>query len=90
MLPFKYTLVNNKCLYIYRHNIQWTRTYLLYDGNILHMVYDVNDDPLPTSGLGTYVVSSRLWCHVVWWHVTTSTRIVIKMLALVSNPFPNC
>ena len=23
MLPFRYTLVNNKCLYIYRHNIQW-------------------------------------------------------------------
>ena len=32
------------------------------DGNILHMVYDVNDDPLQTSGRGTCVVSSRLWC----------------------------
>ena len=49
------------------------------------MVYDVNDDPLQTSGIGTCVVSSRLWCHVVWWHVTTSAMIVINMLALVSS-----
>ena len=44
------------------------------------MVYDVNDDPLQTSGRGTCVAYSRLWCHV-----TASARIVIKMLALVSS-----
>ena len=41
-----------------------SQTYILYDGNILHMVYDVNDYPLQTSELGTCVVASRLWCRV--------------------------
>ena len=41
MLPFRCTLVNNKCLYIYRHNIQWIPNIYIMMGTFYILIYGI-------------------------------------------------